>query len=242
VDRVEYAEAVARIVAAARERRVCRVACANVHVVMEARDDRSLLSQLERFELVVADGQPIRWALAADAPALADRVYGPELMRRCVIAARDAGLGIFLYGSTPAVITRLSRNLPALAEGVRIVGAEAPPMGDALWADADAAIERMRTSGASMVFIGLGCPRQERWIARFGERVGVPCLAVGAAFDLLAGEKRMAPALMQRLGLEWLYRLGTEPQRTFRRYLLHNPRFMLLAGAEALARLKRRRS
>lgn len=242
VDRVDYDEAVARVLEAARAGRPLRVAAANVHVVMEARDDASLARALADFELVVPDGQPLRWALdATGAPRLPDRVYGPELTRRVLAAAAREGLPVFLYGATDATLAALRARIDrAIAPGLVIAGAIAPPFGDALWSAADADVAAIRASGARVVLVGLGCPRQERWVARHGAALSVPCLAVGAAFELLAGAKSMAPAWMQDRGLEWLYRLATEPRRTLRRYALHNPRFAVLAAAEVAARRARR--
>ena len=236
VDRVDYDEAVARVLEAARAGRPLRVAAANVHVVMEARDDAGLARTLEAFELVVPDGQPLRWALDwTGAPRLRDRVYGPELTLRVLRVAAHVGLPVGLYGATEATLDALRARIERdLAPGLVVAGAIAPPFGDALWSAADADVARIRESGARVVLVGLGCPRQERWVGQHGVALGVPCLAVGAAFELLAGVKPMAPAWMQDRGLEWLYRLATEPRRTFRRYALHNPRFAALAAAEAL--------
>jgi len=228
IDRVDYDEAVDAVLAAADERRALRVAAANVHLVMEARDDATLAELLDRFELVVPDGQPLRWVLNATGDAkLADRVYGPELMRRTAARAAADRVPVFLYGATSGVLAALSKELVRANPGLEIAGTRAPGFGDALFRDADEDVSHIRASGAGIVFVGLGCPRQERWIGLHGIAVGVPCLAVGAAFDLLAGVKRMAPPMLQRTGLEWAYRLATEPKRTWRRYLVHNPRFLV---------------
>lgn len=243
VDRVDYDEAVRRVIDAARARRPLRVAAANVHVAMEARDDAALGRALEAFELVVPDGQPLRWALdASGSPHLPDRVYGPELTRRVLVAAAREGLSVFLYGATEATLAALRARIEGeIAPGLVVAGAIAPPFGDALWAAARADVERIRASGAAIVLVGLGCPRQERWVSAHGVALGVPALAVGAALELLAGVKAMAPAWMQDRGLEWLYRLATEPRRTFRRYALHNPRFAAIAAIElASSRLRAR--
>jgi N-acetylglucosaminyldiphosphoundecaprenol N-acetyl-beta-D-mannosaminyltransferase len=236
IDRADYASALALVLGAARAPRPLRVTCAAVHLVMEARRDPELARALQRFDAVLPDGQPVRWALGAAAPMLADRVYGPELMRRACIAAADERLPVFLYGAGPETAARLPSGLAALAPGIEIAGAESPPFGDGLWAEGPAAAARIRGSGARLVFVGLGCPRQERWVDRFADEVGAPCVAVGAAFDLWAGRKAMAPTALQRAGLEWLYRFATEP-RTWRRYVEHNPRFAVLAGLEAAGRL-----
>jgi len=241
VDRVDYEQCVTRVMAAARERRHLAVAAANVHLVMEARRDPQLAHSLAAFELVVPDGQPVRWLLNASQGSqgqnLDARVYGPELMRRVVSAAAREQLPVYLFGATEATLAQLVARLRTrLAPGIKIAGTHAPAFGDALWATAQAAADRIRASGARIVLVGLGCPRQERWIGRYGGTTHAPCLAVGAAFDLWAGGKQMAPPWMQRGGLEWLYRLATEPRHTWRRYLEHNPRFMLLAAAQLLRR------
>ncbi len=237
VDRVDYAQAVDAVVRAAEEGRAMRVAAANVHVVMEARDDPALASLLGQFELVVPDGQPVRWALDAGADhPLPDRVYGPELMRRVVRAAASRHLSIYLYGATTEIVSRLAETLRAEVPGLEIAGVHAPGFGPALWREAETDLARIRDSGARIVFVALGCPRQERWVGLHGARLGAPCLAVGAAFELLAGTKRMAPAFLQKRGLEWAYRLATEPRRTWRRYAIHNPRFVVGALSELWSR------
>ena len=237
IDRVDYDAAVARILDAARAKRPMRVAAANVHVVMEAHDDPTLARHLESFELVEPDGQPLRWALDAQSERkLPDRVYGPELTRRVLTACAKDGLSVFFYGATEAVLDALVTRVEAkLAPGIEVAGALAPPFGEALWRAADDDVARIRASGARVVFVGLGCPKQELWVGVHGPRIDAPCLAVGAAFDLLAGAKPMAPRVLQDHGLEWLYRLATEPRRTFRRYALHNPRFAVRAAAEVVA-------
>lgn len=235
VDRADYRMALDLIMAAAREARPLRVTCAAVHLVMEARANPVLARRLARFDLVLPDGQPVRWALAADAPLLEDRVYGPELMRRICIAAAAQGLPVYLHGAGQETIAALPAGLRAHAPDLIIAGAESPPFGDALWEDGPAAVARIRHSGARVVFVGLGCPRQEEWVDRYADACGVPCVAVGAAFDLWAGRKRMAPPGMQAAGLEWLWRFVSEP-RTWRRYVEHNPRFAVLAGLEAARR------
>jgi len=239
VDRVSYERAVDRIIEAARSGDMLRVAAANVHVVMEARADPTLAVLLSEFELVVADGQPIRWmldALRQRAPRLTERVYGPELMRRVCHAAADAGLAVYLFGATDHTLERLEQQLKTWRDDLIIAGRHAPGFGDELWASAQQDAERIRSSGAQLLLVGLGCPRQERWVGVHGQTLNIPCLAVGAAFDLWAGNKPMAPPWMQRAGLEWAFRLANEPRRTFRRYAWHNPRFIALALAQLLSR------
>jgi N-acetylglucosaminyldiphosphoundecaprenol N-acetyl-beta-D-mannosaminyltransferase len=176
----------------------------------------------------VPDGQPLVWALNALGHRLSDRVYGPELMERaCARAARN-GQRFYLYGGrSQGALVELARNLRLRHPGLRIVGGHAPPFRPQTPAEeADVAADIAR-SGADVVWVGLGVPKQEKWMARMRESLDAPVLVgVGAAFDFHAGLVPQAPAWMQRVGLEWLFRLAQEPRRLWRRYLRYNPRFV----------------
>jgi N-acetylglucosaminyldiphosphoundecaprenol N-acetyl-beta-D-mannosaminyltransferase len=147
-------------------------------------------------------------------------------------AARGVPIGV--YGGSPDVIERLPRRLAERFPGLRIAFAASPPY-RALTPQEDAAmVDAIRESGARILFVGLGCPKQERWMAVHRARLSCAMVGVGAAFDFLAGAKRQAPRWLQRMGLEWLFRLASEPRRLWRRYAIHNPRFVWLAGREVL--------
>jgi exopolysaccharide biosynthesis WecB/TagA/CpsF family protein len=165
---------------------------------------------------------------------LADRVYGPEFMLRLCEAAAGAGVGVYLYGSTPGVVDKLKNTLVERFGGLRVVGAESPPFRPLTEGEGRAAVDRFNASGAGIVFVGTGCPRQELFAAEHRDRVRAVLVCVGAAFDFHAGAKRMAPPWMQRRGLEWLYRLCQEPGRLWRRYLVTNTIFSLLVGRRLL--------
>lgn len=235
VDATRYAEATERILAWARAGESRYVCAANVHMVMEARDRPDFARVLERADLVTPDGMPLVWYLRA-AGREGTRVYGPDLMLAVCAAAAREGLPIALFGSTAATLDLLAARLPARFPGLRIAWREAPPFGP--WgAEEDARVAReVEASGARILFVGLGCPKQERWMAAQRGRLRAVMLGVGAAFDFHAGRVRQAPALVQRAGLEWLFRLAMEPRRLARRYLKHNPRFALLAARELLRR------
>lgn len=233
VSATTYDGAVEAIITAAREGRGGLVDAAAVHAVVSAARDPSLGAALNLFDLVTPDGQPVRWALnLLHGTQLRDRVYGPELMLRvCRRAARER-LGVYLYGSTGAVLARLAGNLVARFPGLRVAGWTAPPF-RALTPDEDRdVVEAIRQSGARIVFVGLGCPRQERFA--FAHRASIPAVqvCVGAAFDFHSGNKRMAPAWMQRHGLEWLFRLASEPRRLWRRYCVTNTIFVARLAAQ----------
>jgi N-acetylglucosaminyldiphosphoundecaprenol N-acetyl-beta-D-mannosaminyltransferase len=236
-----YDEATAAVLEAAGRRVPAVVTCHAVHAIVTASRDPSLCAQVNAFELVTPDGQPVRWALnLLHGTRLADRVYGPELMLRLCRGAAAADIPIYLYGGDPAVAERLQANLLRLCPGLQIAGCEAPPFRPLSPEEDRAVVERMNRSGAGLVFIGLGCPKQDRFAHAHRETVRAVQVCVGAAFDFHAGVKKMAPAWMQRHGLEWLYRVSQEPGRLWRRYLVTNSLFLAQLGA-ALARGRRHR-
>lgn len=235
VSRTTYAEAEDVILQAARAHVNSVVTHLPVHGVVTAATDRSYREHVNDFDLVAPDGQPVRWALNHFFGAgLSDRVYGPELMLRlCRRAARE-GVSIYLYGSTPEVLDTLKQRLTELCPGLRIAGAESPPFRRLTPAEDAAMVERVNASGAGLMFLGLGLPKQDEFAHEHKPAIHAVQLCVGAAFDFIAGNKRTAPAWMQRRGLEWLFRLTQEPGRLWRRYLTTNTVFLALVGREML--------
>lgn len=235
IDAVDYDEAVDQIVSAAKDGRWLGVAALPVHSVMTAVLDPSFAVEMTNMSLRVPDGQPVRWALRVlHGIKLADRVYGPELMLRlCARAAGDA-LPVSLFGSRPEVLARLRERLCARFPGLRIAGAATGPEGPSAAMPRDEDLQAIAASGAKMLFVALGCPKQEQWTARTQGRLSMPVIAVGAAFDFHAGTVAQAPAYLQRLGLEWFFRLAKEPRRLWRRYLLLNPAYVVLIAAQRL--------
>jgi exopolysaccharide biosynthesis WecB/TagA/CpsF family protein len=241
VDAVDYEAAVARIVAAAEARRPCAVSALAVHGVMTGALDRVQARRLNGLDLVVPDGQPVRWALRwLHGRRLSDRVYGPELVLRVAAALAGRGLPVFLYGSTRGVLDDLARNLERRFPGLRIAGRRPSAFRRQMPAEREALLAEIEASGARAVLVGLGCPRQETWAYENRARLRMPILAVGAAFDFHAGRLPQAPRWLQRTGLEWVFRLAVEPRRLWRRYLLLNPLFLagLCAQASGLARFE----
>ena len=230
-----YAEACASIMDAARARRSYAVSALATHGLTEAARDGEFGELVNSIELVTPDGQPVRWAMnMLHGTALSERVYGPDLVAAvCATAAMD-GMSIYLFGSTADTCRAVAEELPRRYPGLRIAGVQPDRFRDAT-ADEDAAdVQRIRASGADMVLVGRGCPRQERWVAQHRGLIPVPMLAVGAAFDYIAGNITRPPRWMQRAGLEWLFRLLQEPRRLFRRYLVHNSLFVLMLAREIL--------
>lgn len=226
-----YEQAVAAILQAAAQGQRGIVSCYAVHGVVTASRDPSLRAKMNSFELVTPDGQPVRWAMnLLHGAGLADRVYGPELMLRLCRAADLAGIPIYLYGSTPTVVESLQANLGRQVPELTIAGWEPNPHRPLTVEEDRALVKRINRSGARLVFIGLGCPRQELFAYDHREVIDGVQVCVGAAFDFHAGVKKMAPPWMQRHGLEWFYRLTQEPGRLWQRYLVTNSLFLYQLG------------
>ena len=237
VDAVDYEAAEEDIIRAAREKRPFIASALAVHGVMTGYLDREHKYRLNRFDLLTPDGQPVRWAMALTGQArLPDRVYGPFLTLRVCARAEREGLSVFLYGASAGTLARLQDALRERFSALRIAGSQPSRFRQATVEEQAADVAAIRASGADLVLVGLGCPRQEVWAYEMREVLGRPLLAVGAAFDFLAGSLAMAPAWMQARGLEWLYRLGREPGRLWRRYLILNPRYLLALGTQMLGR------
>jgi len=222
-----YEEATAIIVEAARRGIPGVVSCHAVHALISASRDKTLGRKVNAFDMVTPDGQPVRWALnLLHGTKLSDRVYGPELMLRLCRKAAEAEISVYLYGGSPEVVEKLRANLGRLIPDLQVAGFESPPFRQLTPDEERAAVDRINSSGAGLVFVGLGCPKQDLFAYRHrGDIQGVQ-VCVGAAFDFHAGVKRTAPPWMQRRGLEWLYRLLQEPRRLWRRYLVTNSIFL----------------
>lgn len=222
IDATDYATATRQVLDWARARESRYVCCAAVNNVMEARASREYAGVMEQADLVTSDGMPLVWMLRALGIGQATRVYGPDLMPFVVKAAELERVPVALYGGTPQVLAGLERRFD-------VVYAEAPPFRPPT-PDEDARTTlAIRASGARIVFVGLGSPKQDRWMHAHRGRIPAVMIGVGAAFDFLTGAKSQAPRWMQDRGLEWLFRLGTEPRRLWSRYLKQNPRFAVLA-------------
>lgn len=229
VDGIDQYTAAETVIAAAKQSRGLTVSAIAVHGVMTGVLAPAHRYRLNHLDLVVADGQPIRWALnLLHAVGLRERVYGPSLTLEVIARAVPEKLPVYFYGSKKEVLDLLCANLRQHFPGLLIAGAEPSKFGRISPETADEIALRIRQSGARIVFAGLGCPRQEVWAYEFRDRLKLPILAVGAAFPFLAGTLRFAPKWMQDRGLEWLFRLCSEPRRLWRRYLLLSPAYIVL--------------
>jgi N-acetylglucosaminyldiphosphoundecaprenol N-acetyl-beta-D-mannosaminyltransferase len=235
INAVDYAAAVERILAAARQGEPLAVSALAVHGVMTGVLDQAHRYRLNNFDLLVPDGQPVRWALRwLHGTKLPDRVYGPTLMQQLCARAATDGLPIFLFGSTENVLERLAARLSQQHPGLSIAGMRPSAFRQWTAVERDQAARDIRASGARLTFIGLGCPRQEVFAFEMRNLLSMPLLAVGAAFNFHAGMLPQAPPALQRRGLEWMYRLVHEPRRLWKRYLLLNPLYLSLLGLQKL--------
>jgi N-acetylglucosaminyldiphosphoundecaprenol N-acetyl-beta-D-mannosaminyltransferase len=204
------------------------ICVAAVHTVMACREDAELRAAVLGSDLTVPDGQPLVWAMNALGHDLTHRVYGPELMaRHCERAART-GTKAYLYGGrNQGALVQLALNLRTRFPGLKIVGGYSPPFRALSSEEREIVIADINRSGADVVWVGIGVPKQEKWMAAMRAHLNAPVLVgVGAAFDFHAGLVPQAPEWMQSSGLEWAYRLAHEPGRLWWRYLRYNPRFV----------------
>jgi N-acetylglucosaminyldiphosphoundecaprenol N-acetyl-beta-D-mannosaminyltransferase len=203
-------------------------------MTMEAFDDPSFRRVMEGADVVVADGRPLVWALTAKGHSDVHHVRGQDLVLAVCRAAEERGLGVGLYGTTPESLATAERRLRECYPRLDVVFSYSPPF-RALSSEEDRAItDDMRRSGAKVIFVATGCPKQEKWMAAHVNELDAVLIGAGAAIDMLGGLQPVAPRWMQASGLEWVFRLASDPARLWRRYAKHNSRFALLAGAEVV--------
>ena len=233
VDATSYEHAATEILGWASSGESRYVCIATVNNVIEAHDNPAYQRVMEHADLVTPDGMPLVWGLGLLGVRGATRVYGPDLTPILCERAAAAGIPVGFYGSTPEVLADLTTNLARQYPDLQVGYTYSPPFRPQT-PDEDAVVrERIAQSGVRLLFVGLGTPKQELWMAANGD-VRTVMVGVGAAFDFIAGHKRQAPNLLQDLGLEWLFRLFNEPRRLWRRYLYRNPRFVVLFAAQLL--------
>lgn len=238
---VDYESASSKIIEHARQNNSYGVSALAVHGLIEAVKDPVLRKQVNQIDMVVPDGQPICWALNSFYNSgLKERVYGPQLTLHVLEKANKEGLKVYLYGSTESTLDKLQTYIQRTFSNVEICGVHIDRFRDATPQEDIADIEKINASGAHVVLVGRGCPRQERWVADHLGKVNAAMMAVGAAFDFHAGTKAQAPAWMQRNGLEWFFRLTQEPQRLWKRYLFTNSHFIFLFFKNKFISLVRR--
>ena len=234
VDATSNTDATARILRWAKARESRYVCVCNVHMVMEAHDAPDFQKVVNAADLVTPDGMPLVWVLRVLGIRHTPRVDGSALTWHvCESAARE-GIPIALYGGSEETIAAFTAFANQHFPGLRIVDSISPPYRPLTAADVEADTQKLAASEAKIVLVALGCPKQERWMAERKSRLNAVMIGIGAALDFHAGRIPRAPRWMQKTGLEWLFRLMMEPRRLWRRYLIHNPRFILLLLAQLL--------
>lgn len=235
VDALDHEAAAQRIIDAAVERRALAVSALAVHGVMTGRRDPTRQELLNQLDVVVPDGQPVRWGLnLLYGTHLREAVRGSDLTLHVLEAATKNELPVFFYGSRQEVVDALVANLQRQFPLLRVAGAEPSRFRRVSLEERLAIVTRIKDSGARIVFVGLGCPRQEVFVYELRKQLSMPLIAVGAAFDYLSGFLPQPPPAIRRAGLEWLWRLRLEPRRLWRRYLLLNPAYLGLLALQTI--------
>ena len=210
------------------------IVAANVHVVMTAYWHRKYRDIINKAALVTPDGMPLVWGMRWLGARYQPRVYGPDLMMAWCDRAQAQNLPIYLYGSTVETLSKLSNNLQSTFPELKIAGVHSPPFRTLSAEEEEADVKRIQQSGAAVVFVGLGCPKQEEWMYRQLGKLDAVMIGVGAAFSFHSGEISQAPRWMMQFGFEWLFRLYREPGRLWKRYLTTNIAFIYLFSRQLL--------
>jgi len=235
VDETDNDRAIARIMRWTAERSSRYVCISTVHMVMESYDDADFRAIVNGADLVAADGMPLIW-LARHLGRNQGRVFAPTFTPDLCRVAAERGIRVGFFGSSDAVLTDLVANLRRDYPTLQIPYVYSPPFRPLSDAEDEAIVEAITEAGVQILFVGLGCPKQERWMAAHRGRIAATMLGVGWAFDVVAGHSKMAPEWIQRAGMEWFYRLLLTPKRLWRRHLKNNPRFLALVGWQLMQR------
>ena len=211
------------------------VSICNVHSVVTAAHDPDFMTVLNNADMSTPDGAPVAWALRQLGCASQERINGPDLMWRYLAKAEQRGQIVYFYGSTEATLKKLIGVLSVKFPRLQVGGAYSPPFRTVTEQEDQAAVDAINQSGAHVVFVGLGCPKQEKWMAAHCGRINAVTIGVGAAFDYHSGVLKRAPLWWQRHGLEWLHRLYSEPRRLFKRYLVTNTLFVIGISMQLLS-------
>lgn len=215
------------ILQAVRDRRKGYVCITNVHAVMEAYDDPRVKAALNGSMLCTPDGMPMVWLGRSSGRREMSRVYGPDLMLRLCADPQSRGLRHFFYGGARGAGVELSQKLSQRFPGLVVAGVYEPPFRPLHAEEERELFEQVRASQPDLFWVGLSTPKQDKFMAEYSAKLDATVmLGVGAAFDFHSGRIRQAPACLQRIGLEWLFRLCMEPRRLWKRYLKQNPRFV----------------
>ncbi|WP_270807978.1 WecB/TagA/CpsF family glycosyltransferase [Aeromonas sp. QDB25] len=236
IDVLSWKTALERISTWAQNHESRYICITNVHSVVTATQEPAFGEIVQGADMVTPDGAPVAWMLRKLGHANQERINGPDLMWKYCALAAERGESIYLYGGTPETLSILQGVLANSFPELKVAGAYSPPFRPLTQAEDEEIISRINASGAGSVWVSLGCPKQEKWMADHRGKINAVMVGVGAAFDYHAGTIKRAPLWMQHAGLEWLHRLCSEPRRLWRRYFVTNSLFILLAGRQLLAR------
>lgn len=236
VDATNFKEATRLVLEWARKGESQYVCAANVHMVMEAYDSNTFQRVVNGAGLVVPDGMPLAWGLKMLGVKSQKRINGPELMLQVCEAAASEHVPVGFYGGSPDTLEKLIKKLRMRFPKLTVAYYYSPPYRPLTPAEDADVVKQITESGARILFVGLGCPKQECWMAEHRDKIPAVMLGVGAAFDFHAGKVPQAPRWIQNIGMEWFFRLCMEPKRLWRRYLKHNPRFLILFALQLAAR------
>lgn len=211
------------------------ISTCDVHCIMRARSEPNLLAAFNAADMVVPDGKPVEWTARARTDQPMTRVCGPDLMLELSKRSAETGWRHYYYGGAPGVAEDLAERMSKRYSGLQVAGTWCPPFRPMSEAEQDEEVARIIDSGAQIVWVGLGCPKQDLWMHTHAHKIpGAVSIGVGAAFDFHTGRIARAPVWMQKNGLEWAHRLSSEPSRLWRRYLVMAPQFLVLSGLETL--------
>ncbi len=234
IDAVSYNDLIHQALDWSREEGSHYVCAATAHMIMEAYDSEEFQQVLNSADLVTPDGMPLVWLLRWLGDKSQDQVCGPQFTLMLCESAATNNIPVGFYGGSPESLQDMVENLKKFFPDLNIAYTYSPPFRP-LTAQEDEQISReIEASGAKILFVGLGCPKQERWMADHKDRLNVVMLGVGAAFDFHSGRLKRAPRWLQKIGLEWVFRLIMEPRRLWKRYLRHHPRFVALVALQLL--------
>lgn len=213
-----------------------RMAClANVHMTVEASNDLAFSNIVNEADWVTTDGVPLTWALRLLHGIKQDRIAGFDLLSDLTRRAAEEHISIFFYGSTPEMLKQVTARCYKLYPSIQIAGTLSPPFRPLTWSEEEDIITHINETGARLVFVALGCPKQERWMAQMRGKIQAVMVGVGGALPILAGTQSRSPMWVQRAGLEWLHRLAMEPRRLFKRYAVTNSLFVVRLARQLLS-------
>lgn len=236
IDAMSWQQSIDRIIAWGLKRESRYVCACNVHSVVTASADALFRDVINSADMATPDGMPVAWSLRRLGFSQQERINGPDLTWRLLARCADLGLPVYFYGSSEHTLSQLRVKIATAFPRLELAGTHSPPFRVLTEAEDVQIIESVNASGAALVFVGLGCPKQEFWMAQHRGKIQAVMLGVGAAFDYHAGTLQRAPFWMQRVGLEWAYRLLKEPRRLWRRYLSTNSTFLFGIARQLLSR------